>query len=180
MNIVLIAGSYRQDSTSTKLLRYMAKVLQKKGVEASIVDLREMPVPLYMPYSEQTDANTAHMIRSVANADGIVLGTPEYHGSVSGVLKNALDYMGSDEFSGKPVLCVSSSGGAVGVSSLTHMQAMVRNMHGINCSEWVSIGGEHRRFTEEGEPEAEAVRTRVDRALDHLIYLTRTLRMKQL
>jgi azobenzene reductase len=176
MKIVLIAGSNRKDSTSTKLLRYMVTVLEKKGVQASLFDLCETPVPLYKPYSEEIDANTALMIQSVTNADGIVLGSPEYHGSVSGVLKNALDYMGDDEFSGKPVLSVSSSGGAVGVSCLTHMQAMVRNMHGINCSEWVSIGGEQRRFTAEGEPEAETVRKRVDRALDHLIYLTRSLR----
>jgi azobenzene reductase len=179
MHIVLIAGSNRKNASSTKLLRYRAKELEKKGAKATVIDLMETPVPIYSPDSEEIDSNTERMMQAVANADGVVLGTPEYHGSVSGVLKNALDYLGGAHFSGKPVLSVSSSGGAVGVSSLTHLQSIVRNLHGINCPEWVSIGGESRRFTAEGAPEAENVRLRVNRALDSLLNLSERLRIKQ-
>lgn len=50
----------------------------------------------------------------VKSADGIVLSTPEYHGSFSGVLKNALDLMGFEEFEGKMIGLVGVSGGQIG------------------------------------------------------------------
>lgn len=179
MKIVLLAGSNRKDANSTKLLRYMAKELGKKGVHAVVIDLWDKPVPLYSPdQKDQPDRNTAEMIRLVQEADGIVLGTPEYHGSISGVLKNALDYLGGQQFSGKPVLSASSSGGAVGVASLTHLQDIVRNLHGINCPEWVSLGGDNRRFDELGAPASEMVRSRINRALDYLLFLMERLRAR--
>ncbi|WP_274363759.1 NADPH-dependent FMN reductase [Paenibacillus thermotolerans] len=179
MNIVLLAGSNRKNASSTKLLRYMAKELEKKGARAVVIDLWEKPVPLYSPDGEdRLDRNAAEMIRLVQEADGIVLGTPEYHGSISGVLKNALDYMGGQQFSGKPVLSASSSGGAVGVASLTHLQDIVRNLHGINCPEWISIGGDNRRFDENGAPASDTVRTRINRALDYLLFMMERLRIR--
>ncbi|KIL40842.1 hypothetical protein SD70_11335 [Gordoniibacillus kamchatkensis] len=176
MNIVLIAGSNRRNATSTKLLRYMGEALRKRGANVKLIDLYETPVPLYSPDAEETDANTEAMVRTVGEADAIVLATPEYHGSISGVLKNALDYMGSAEFSGKPVLSVSSSGGAVGVSSLTHLQAIVRNLHGVNSPEWLSLGGDARHFAADGSPADAAVRQRVERTLDSLLRLAELLR----
>src|SRR5438477_10122300 len=52
--------------------------------------------------------------RAVKESDGVILGTPEYHGSFSGVLKNALDLMGFEEFEGKMLGLVGVSGGAMG------------------------------------------------------------------
>jgi NAD(P)H-dependent FMN reductase len=177
MNIILIGGSNRRVSTSTQLLHYMKSRLLDKGVTAEVFDLRQKPVPFYSPDQNETDdPNTVDMLKQVLAADGIVLGNPEYHGSLSGVLKNALDFMSSAHFAGKPVLSASSSGGAVGVSSLTHMQTVVRNLHGINCSEWVSIGGEQRKFASDGSPEEGAVKLRVERALDELVRLCSLLR----
>lgn len=176
LRIALIAGSNRENATSTKLLRYMAETLRKRGMNATLIDLYETPVPLYSPDADGSDASTVAMVRAVGEADAVVLGTPEYHGSISGVLKNALDYMGSAEFSGKPVLSVSSSGGAVGVSSLTHLQTIVRNLHGVNSPEWLSLGGDARRFAADGSPADAAVRQRVERTLDCLVRLAELLR----
>lgn len=176
MNIVLLSGSNRQNATSTKLLRYMADRLEKKGVRTVLIDVHERPLPMYSPDAASIDANTSAMIQAFHNADAIVLGGPEYHGSISGALKNALDYLGGAQFDGKPVLSVSSSGGAVGVSSLTQLQAMVRNLHGINSPEWISLGGEARQFTGEHQPVDAGVRQRVERALDTLVSMAKLLR----
>jgi NAD(P)H-dependent FMN reductase len=91
-------------------------------------------------------------------------------------LKNALDFLGFDQFDSKAVLAVSSSGGAVGVSPLTHLQTIVRNLHGVNCPEWISIGGENRGFTPDGEPENEKVKERVNKVLAYFVNLALTLR----
>lgn len=177
MKITIIAGSNRKQSSSTKLCRYIESVLQSRGVKATLFDLFERPLPFYDPArDEETDANVLALMEAAGGADAIVLSTPDYHGSISGVLKNALDYLGFDEFDSKAVLAVSSSGGAVGVSPLTHLQTIVRNLHGINCPEWISIGGENRAFTADGEPANEKVKERVHKVLTYFIKLAGTLR----
>ncbi|WP_309120256.1 NADPH-dependent FMN reductase [Paenibacillus sp.] len=175
MNMVLLAGSNRKDASSTKLLRYMKERLKARGVEATLFDVYESPLPIFSPDDAEAHPNARRLVAAVQGADGLVLGTPEYHGSISGALKNALDYLGSGEVGGKPVLSVSSSGGAVGVSSLTHLQGIVRGLHGINSPEWVSIGG-RQWFNADGSPADEGMRTRVERALDQLVAMTEALR----
>lgn len=175
-----IAGSNRTDATSTKLLRYMARRLTDAGAGVHFFDLRVQPLPFYSPDpGEAPDhPNVSRLLAAVGAADGLVIGSPEYHGSVSGVLKNALDFVGSAHVSGKPVLSVSSSGGAVGVSSLTQLQAIIRNLHGINCPEWISLGGPNRQFGPDGAPVDVKIRERVERALKLFVTLAHRLRPK--
>lgn len=145
MKIAIIAGSNRIGATSTALVKALAQRLERKQAEVSLFDLAGSPLPFFSPDADFTGHDGVQLLRRlVLEADGIVLSTPEYHGSISGVLKNALDFLGKEHFAGKPVLSVSSAGGAVGVSSLTQLQAIVRNLHGVNCPEWISIGGAQR------------------------------------
>jgi azobenzene reductase len=114
-----------------------------------LFDLYRSPLPFYSPEESFPDHAELRELKRVAlTADAIVLASPEYHGSISGVLKNALDQLGQDHFKGKPVLSISSAGGPVGVSSLQQLQSIVRNLHGINSPEWLSIGGMQRKWFE--------------------------------
>ncbi|GAV13325.1 MULTISPECIES: NADPH-dependent FMN reductase [Paenibacillus] len=176
MRIVCISGSNRKEATSTKLVRYLAASIQEKGHEAQVIDLNELQLPLYCPDDAEQHTNVKLLRESVLAADAIVLATPEYHGSISGVLKNALDYLSFDYFNNKVVLSVSSAGGAVGISSLTHLQTIVRNVHGINCPEWISIGGDARQFTAEGQPVQEQVIQRVQKTLNYFLNLSASTR----
>ncbi|BFH69940.1 MAG: NADPH-dependent FMN reductase [Paenibacillus dendritiformis] len=176
MRIVCIAGSNHADATSSKLARYIAARLQEKGHEAEVVELHLLPLPLYNPDVDEENANVLRLKKAVKESDAIVLATPEYHGSLSGVLKNALDYLNWDYFNNKVVLSVSSAGGAVGVSSLSHLQTIVRNLHGINCPEWISIGGDQREFTADGVPSHENVVQRVNKTLDYFLALAKNTR----
>ncbi|MDQ1909796.1 NADPH-dependent FMN reductase [Paenibacillus sp. GD4] len=176
MNIIILAGSNRKAATSTLLSHYIASQLKEKGVTARVFDLYEKPIPFYSPDTESSDANLLEMKEALLRADGIVLATPEYHGSMSGVLKNALDHVGFDYFDGKAVLSVSSAGGAVGVSSLQQLQTIVRNVHGINCPEWISIGGEQRAFNDNGEPADAKTKARVEKTITYFVKLVQTVR----
>lgn len=182
MNIAIIAGSNRKYSTSTQLTQYLKTLIEQKGHEVKLHDLYQSPLPFYSPDESYSDHEGLKQYKATLIwADAIVLATPEYHGSVSGVLKNALDFVGQDHFRGKPVLSVSSSGGAVGVSSLTQMQAMVRNMHGINCPEWISIGGDQRKSFEPGKDSYEinqGMEDRIHRVLTSFLGLTKLVRGK--
>ncbi|SDX18726.1 NADPH-dependent FMN reductase [Paenibacillus sp. CF384] len=175
MRITIIAGSNRPESTSTKLSRYIGKFIESEGHEVTVYDLYKQPLPFYGTH-EDSNANLAALRESVLHSDAVVLSTPEYHGSISGVLKNALDFLGGDHFDSKAVLSICSAGGAVGVSSLTQLQAMVRNMHGINCPEWISIGGAARQFEADGTPSSVDVVTRVHRTVPYFLQLAARLR----
>src|SRR5690606_36163717 len=125
MQIAILAGSNRRESASTRMTRYLQTRISALGHTAKLFDLRENPLPLYDPDSDEPTSAVLELDRLMRMSDAIVLATPEYHGTISGVLKNALDYLGSEHFDGKAVLSVSAAGGAVGVSSLTHLQAIV-------------------------------------------------------
>ncbi|MBH5319788.1 NAD(P)H-dependent oxidoreductase [Paenibacillus sp. GSMTC-2017] len=156
MNIILLAGSNRKDATSTRLSAFVGDIISKSGHQAHLFDLYEKPLPFYSPDDEYDSTDTISELQKVMRqSDAIVLATPEYHSSISGVLKNALDHLGQEHFRGKAVLSMSSAGGAVGTSSLQQLQAIVRNLHGINSAEWISIGGAQRNWFAESHTDHE-------------------------
>ncbi|WP_308638732.1 NADPH-dependent FMN reductase [Paenibacillus silvisoli] len=175
MRIMIITGSNRANSTSTMLSRYIGKVIESEGHEVTLFDLHVRPLPFYGSHGEN-DMEIAALKETAMHCDAFVLSTPEYHGSMTGVLKNALDFLGGDQFDSKAVLSVASAGGAVGVSSLTQMQAIVRNMHGINCPEWISIGGANRQFEADGTPSSADVKNRVHRTVPYFLKMAAQLR----
>ncbi|MFC2085379.1 NADPH-dependent FMN reductase, partial [Bacteroidota bacterium] len=89
--------------------------------------------------------------KEVSEAQGIILGTPEYHGGVSGVLKNALDLMGFEEFGGKMIGLVGVSGGALGaVNALNSLRAVGRALHAWVIPDQASIPEAWKAFDKSG------------------------------
>ncbi|RIX51182.1 NADPH-dependent oxidoreductase [Paenibacillus nanensis] len=150
MNIMIIAGSNHKAATSTRLAEYVRDVIAAEGHQVTLFDLYRKPLPFYSPDGEYGSTEAIKELQQGMHAaDAVILATPEYHSGISGVLKNALDHLGQDHFRGKAVLSMSSAGGSVGVSSLTQLQTIVRNLHGINSPEWISIGGAQRNWFSE-------------------------------
>ncbi len=175
MKVTLIAGSNRANATSTSLLRYVESLLKAQQISVAFIDLAQLQLPLFSPDNWEFHPNVRHVLEAIADGDGLILATPEYHGSLSGALKNALDYVTAGQVAGKAVLSVSSAGGPLGVSSLTHLQSIVRNLHGINCSEWISIGSGSHSFGSDGRPVDEEVSNRVQNGVSSFVNLTRKL-----
>lgn len=177
MNVILLAGSNRRNASSTKLAEAVGRRIREAGHKAELLDLYQMPVPLYDPDADYDgDETMVKLYRGFLEADAIVLASPEYHGSMTGVLKNALDHLGFEHFDGRPVLALASAGGAVGVSTLTHIQSVVRNLHGLNCPEWISIGGDQRSFGPDGEPSDPKVKARLERTVQYFLKMAKELR----
>jgi azobenzene reductase len=182
MKITMIAGSNQRAATSTRLTEYIKHLAALEGHQVTLIDLYQTPLPFYSP----DDANAGHealekLKVAMLEAEGIVLATPEYHSGISGVLKNALDHLGQDHFNNKVVLSVSSAGGAIAVSSLTQMQTIVRNLHGINCPDWLSIGGDQRKSFQAGVTYQDIhpdVEKRVRRVVGSFLDLAKQLTVK--
>jgi len=118
MKLLGISGSLRADSYNAMLLSEAAQQLPD-GVELVVFDgLRDVP-----PYDEDVDAGEGHpavdaLRAAVADADGILIATPEYNGSIPGQLKNALDWvsrpLAHNPLRNKPAAAISSSTGMFG------------------------------------------------------------------
>jgi len=175
MKVTLIAGSNRSNASSANLLRHIENLLKAKKISVRFIDLSELQLPLFSPDNWDVHPNVKRVLEAVADGDGLILATPEYHGSISGAVKNALDYITGNQVAGKAVLSVSSAGGPLGVSSLSHLQTIVRNLHGVNCSQWISIGYGSNTFGPDGAPSDEGMRDRVRDAVNHFVDLIRKL-----
>lgn len=120
MKLLAISGSLRAASENSKLLR-AARRLAPSGVDIILYDGLGA-LPLFNPDIEASDpAPVAALRAAITGADALLIASPEYAHGVSGVMKNALDWMvGNESFIDKPVALLNASARA------THAQAALR------------------------------------------------------
>lgn len=129
----------RSGSYSTLAVKLCLDIAAAEGAETRLLDLRTAELLMYRP-----DAAAAESVRVVGEAVGwadvFLLGTPDYHGSMSGAMKNFLDYHWS-EFAGKlfGYVCASHE---KGLTVMDHMRTAVRQCYGWSLPYGVSIHGE--------------------------------------
>lgn len=154
-HVVGISGSLRAGSFNSAALR-AARDLAPAGMTIEIVDISAIPL-----YNEDVKAQgfppaVAELRAKIKAADGLLLATPEYNYSTSGVLKNAIDWASrppEQPFDGKPIALMGAAGGALGTARAQyHLRQMFifLNAHILNRPE-VFIGGAAGKFDAEGK-----------------------------
>jgi NAD(P)H-dependent FMN reductase len=130
------------DRRATRASLAAAPQAREIGAVTSLLDLRDYDLPL-MDARKDDDAYPPDVTRlrfAVREAQGIILGTPEYHGGFSGVLKNALDLMGFEEFEGKMLGLIGVSAGRMGaVNALNSLRTVGRSLHAWVVPEQASV-----------------------------------------
>ncbi len=106
--VLAVVGSLQRGSVTRVAIRHVAEQLQKTGCEVDVLDFLKEPLALYNPDTAHELPGYAELQQRVERADVIVLGTPDYHGSVSGAVKNFLDHFWH-EFAGKLIATVVAS-----------------------------------------------------------------------
>ena len=91
-SIVGIGGTTRPGSSSEKALRYALMLAEAQGADVELFDGASINLPMYTPESPLRTEAAERLITALRSAHGVILSTPCYHGSVSGLVKNALDY----------------------------------------------------------------------------------------
>jgi FMN reductase len=177
MKIVGIAGSLRKNSASGQALQLAAQRVAALGVEVETLDLRSLDLPFCNGDDDYPDYPDVQRLRDAfRQADGIILATPEYHGSMSGVLKNALDLMGFEELSGKVAGLISVLGGQANSNALNDLRVVMRWVHGWTIPEQIAIGQAWKAFNAEGKLLDEKLSERFDRFAESLVEATRKIR----
>jgi NAD(P)H-dependent FMN reductase len=138
--ILVLAGSARRDSIHRKLARQTVETLRTAGVEATLADLRDFPMPIYDGDLEAAEGipPAAKALKELARGhDGFAIASPEYNGSFPALLKNALDWISRPEpgerhlevFRGKVAAILSASpgpgGGKRGLHQLRELLEMM-------------------------------------------------------
>jgi FMN reductase len=135
--VVGLGGTTRPNSSSEKALRYVLVEMERLGATTRIFDGQSLSLPMYAAEIPFRTEESLALIQALRNADGIILSSPGYHGSISGMLKNALDYtedMSGDErpyFEHRVVGCIVCAAGwqAVG-STLIALRSIVHALRG--------------------------------------------------
>jgi NAD(P)H-dependent FMN reductase len=152
--VVGLSGSLRSPSATRMAVRYALKGAEEEGAKIEVLDLSAYNLPYWGLEREEANVKAVERFRNDLRAsDGIILGTPEMHGSISGVLKNALDLTGTEEFEGKMVGLIGVAGGRMGaIEALSHLRAIGRSLHAWVVPTQVSIGDSAQLFNLNGEP----------------------------
>jgi FMN reductase len=100
VKVLAVVGSLQSESVTRVVVRHVAEQLQAAGCAVDVLDFLKEPLGLYNPDTAHELPGYAELQGRVERADVIVLGTPDYHGSVSSAMKNFLDHFWH-EFAGK-------------------------------------------------------------------------------
>jgi len=144
-------------------LELVLKGAREYDVSTSLIQLRDYKLVFYGEVDEENYPPDVFRLRKeLKESQGIILGTPEYHGSLSGALKNMLDLMSTDEFEGKIVGLVGVAGGHIGaINSLNTMRTIGRNLHCWVLPQDVSIAESAKMFNEDGTVTEPAIEQRL-------------------
>jgi len=180
MKVAILVGSVRNGRQSHKLGYYIHKQLKKRGVTSDLIDLAEMSLPIYGTGDADIHINRAIAIGArLMEAEAIILVTPEYHGSFSGALKNALDYFG-DEFKRKAVgIAAASAGRMGGINASTQLQHVVSSMGAYPVPLKLLVPEVYNAFTVALEPTSELITEMTDAFLTEFIWFAEAIVLKK-
>lgn len=182
VNILGLAGSLRANSFNKSLLR-AAVNLAPAEANIETFDLEGIP-----GFNQDEESNPPEKVkelkRKVEEADAILFVTPEYNYSVSGVLKNAIDWAsrpyGENSFNGKPAAIMGASISMLGSARAQyHLRQMFvfLNMHAVNQPE-VMVATAQDRFDENGNLTDDTSKELIKQLLQNLIEFSRKINQK--
>ena len=135
VTVVGIGGSVRADSQSERALHVALAGARDAGAKVHAVTGSALVLPFYDPQVPERTDNARELVAALREADGVLLASPGYHGTVSGLVKNALDYVEDlrhDErpyLDGRGVGCIGTAHGWQ--ASVTTLQALRSVVHAL-------------------------------------------------
>ena len=159
--ILALAGSTRTDSFNKRLVRIAAEGARQAGAEVTLLDLRDLPLPLFdQDLEAQGQPENARKLQDLMAAhQGLLIASPEYNSSISAVLKNAIDWASRATpdrpalaaFAGKAAALMSASPGALGgLRGLVHLRSILGNIQVLVLPDQVAVPRAHEMFQPDG------------------------------
>ena len=134
--IVAVGGTLRPGSSTEKAMQHVLKAVERAGARTRLISGPALQLPMYQPENPDRSEAARDLVAQLALADGIILGSPGYHGSISGLIKNALDY--AEDLPGA-------------VNTLGALRDIVHALRGWPTPLGAAINSSERVFDEQGE-----------------------------
>lgn len=160
IQIVAIGGSTRPGSTTEMALRCAGAAAAAQGAEVTYVVGRDLLLPIYDVQTSERAKGAIALVEAVRSADGLLIASPGYHGGISGMVKNALDYVedlaGADPpyLDGRAVGCISvAHGWQATVGTLSQIRQTVHALRGWPTPLGGTVNSQVTRFDENANPD---------------------------
>ncbi len=162
-SILAFAGSTRTESWNKKLVRVAAEAARAAGGEVTLLDFRDVPLPLYdgdLEAKEGLPQNAKKLKEMFLAHRGLLIASPEYNSSITGVLKNAIDWVSRPAAGEAPLACfadkvaglLSASPGALGgLRGLVHLRAILGNIKVLVLPDQVAVPKAPEAFGPDGK-----------------------------
>ena len=184
--IVGLGGTSRVNSTSERLTRAVLRRCEDLGADTILFDGPSLAaLPHFNPESAERTEGQGALVEAVRAADGIVIGTPGYHGGYSGVVKNAIDLLEDlrgdrrSYFDGRPVgLVVAAAGWQACGTTLSALRDVVHAMRGWPTPVGIAVNSvEQKLFDPDGALVDPAVEAAVKMQAEQIIaFATKVVR----
>lgn len=178
MKVTILLGSIRTGRQSPKAGFYLQRLLEERNIETTMIDLLESPLPLLRSktdYENNLKIKVNEISTRLHEADSLLLVTPEYHGSFSGIIKNATDYFW-EEFHKKPVGVVTASAGKMaGINASSQLQHVILSMGGYALPRKFLVSDIQNAFDANNQPLNESLITNANLFLDDFIWFTEAI-----
>jgi FMN reductase len=181
--IVAVGGTLRANSSTERAMRHVLAAAERAGASTKLISGAALQLPMYEPGNPERSDAARELVAELALADGIVLGSPGYHGSISGLVKNALDYaedLRTDPrpyFTGRAVGCIATAGGWPGaVNTLGALRDIVHALRGWPTPLGAAINSTERVFDESGTCQVPRVAQMLDVIAAEVMSFIRTAR----
>jgi NAD(P)H-dependent FMN reductase len=160
--ILAFAGSTRTESFNKKLVRIAADAARKAGADVTLIDLRDFPMPFYDGDLEARDGqpdNAKKLKELMVGHHGFLISSPEYNSSVTGVLKNSIDWVSRPvpgepplvAFTNKTAALMSASPGQLGgLRCLVHLRSILGNINVLVIPDQLAVPRAHEAFNPDG------------------------------
>lgn len=181
VKVLVFSGSTREDSANKKLVKEAAHIAKQMGAKVNIIDLKDFPIPFYDQDLEEKGGLPMHAKRlrkMMLESNAMIIATPEYNGSVSGILKNTLDWVSRDEngqpsrdaFKGKRIAIMSASPGKGGAErALTHLSTIVQNIGGTVVGIQLSVPDSFSAFAPDGSLKNPQLQEKLKQEIEQLL-----------
>lgn len=164
--VVGIGGTTRAASSTEKALRFVLSACEQRGAETACFAGPELvALPFYAPELPDRVEEARRLVDELRRADGIAIASSSYHGGISGLVKNALDYtedMREDDrcyFTGLPIACVATGSGWQGVvGTLNQLRDVVHSLRGWPTPMGAALNTAVPLFDPSGDPTDERAR----------------------
>jgi FMN reductase len=161
--IVGLGGTTRPGSTSERALAVALEAAAAAGCETRLFGAGAMPCETYDPTRPERSAEAVALIAALRRADGVLIATPAYHGGISGLVKNAIDFVEDlrDDtrpyFDGRAVGCIVVADGAQALgSTLASLRSIVHALRGWPTPFAATLSGRDKPFGGDGRAADEA------------------------